>query len=1634
MAEPQITQEQLESALAQAHGNRLQAAKQLGISRATLYRVIRRFTLEKTPRLIADRYQVQREIGSGSQSEVFEVTDTRSNGVEARALKLFRTDAASTSELERWRREARALIALKHPQLVAIHDLGIDSGTSRPFLVMDLVRGVPFATAAAGKSAPWVLRALASALLAVERLHRHGTVHRDLKSENVLIVDDERHGPRAVVMDLGLSEQLGTASEGAGGTLLYAAPELFAGAPASTRSDLYALGVMLYLALTGRYPYQGRTAAETVELATASHFVPASESRADLPASIDMLIASLLASDPAVRCSDARSVLEAIHATLGQVQQAPAASTLSLAGRSDQIGTVVERLLCGESRGIVVVAEDGLGKSRFLEACALELKARGERVVAIEQLDRAFPDASVVVVDDVDRQSPADLAAWESSLSQLGASGPLWLLAARPFDRWTESAAPVLALVAEQSLIAWELPPLDLAAVRALATDVLGPTRAAVIAERLHRSSAGRPLWVQLGLQQMQRHGDRFEASLPQSLEELAGSMLEPLDSGSRRLVETLAVIDAAVPQQLLEQVIARPLEPALTHCIQRGLVHRAGANELSIAHPQLCTAIESLLDAALLRETRLRWVDALAHDESRALLRAKQWLAIGVTEAALPTLRDAIAELEARHLYRAAARMTRTAVDLVAADSPERLELLGRLERQCLLGRDIARGMEAARLTIEAAERGGDLEKQARAWSQLASRHRDRAEWGEALTAASNSVRLADESGAPKVRASARNTAATIAWNSWDPHRALEIFDQTVAIAREAGDQRMVAFALHNTGVIRVLCGYCAAGLEAIDTSEQMLVDLQEPFWRFNTKNMRGNAMIALGHEAAAIREFDAAIEGITALSSELVIDHALESLGLALLRHGSFDRAADVGERLINVAIAASRPASRVSGLLIAGRAAAELDDLGTAREHHRLALSLAEAFEETRQRDFARISIARDLRQSARLDEAREIARQAFDSALRTGNRRPLGLAGLELAEIALMQSQIPEAHRWLDQVQASLSVPSEDAPTRRAALQLLRARSYLAEGRLDLVEREAVEARGSVARYGPAVLCIPLAVLERELAEAQGDRDAAEQAHARAAHALVTIGQRIADPIRRATFLARPDVAPWLQSSRPRVASSQVSSRALSRLYEIGRAVASEGKLDTLLARIVEIAIEAVGADRGLLVLRESTSGALYAAASHGVEERTANDAITISHSVLAQASRGRAVLSRHALDDPQLAQAKSVALFGIRSLMCVPLTAGSEVLGTLYVDSRTNSDGFGPEQLEFLEAIADQAAVALSYARLLGQVSLERDRLQRAIETSHRFGSLIARSSVMQDVFARLERVASSDIAVIISGESGTGKELVARALHFNSPRRERAFLTENCAAIPEPLLESLLFGHAKGAFTGADIDRRGLFELADGGTLFLDEIGDMSLGLQSKLLRVLQEGEFRPLGQERLVHVDVRVVTATHRDLAALVESNQFRQDLYFRLAGVTVTLPPLRDRLEDVPLLAQHFLEQESTSIGCELSFEPAVLKALARYPWPGNVRELSNVVRRLALFASERGRIGLKELRIDPQLGRYADEEPKSAKRVAPAIDPIEVKQALAKSGGDRNKAAAMLRVSRATFYRRLKQLGID
>jgi len=412
------------------------------------------------------------------------------------------------------------------------------------------------------------------------------------------------------------------------------------------------------------------------------------------------------------------------------------------------------------------------------------------------------------------------------------------------------------------------------------------------------------------------------------------------------------------------------------------------------------------------------------------------------------------------------------------------------------------------------------------------------------------------------------------------------------------------------------------------------------------------------------------------------------------------------------------------------------------------------------------------------------------------------------------------------------------------------------------------------------------------------------------------------------------------------------------RDLSALLTMASKTASVEDSESLYWQLLGMIFEVIPAERGAILLTGNAEELLPAFAWDRASgpDRPVRVSRTVVRQVL---ERRSAVMVNDVAGNVELRDAQSLRLEGVRSLLCAPLLAGERVLGAIYLDCSQGGACFDEQHLQMLTAVAGLAALASQRVWRIESLKSENQRLRADLKLDH---SLVGESAALRRALERIAKIAPSDSTVLLCGESGTGKELAARALHTSSPRAQNAFVAINCAAIPETLLESELFGYEKGAFTGAVGQKKGQFEVANGGSIFLDEIGELAPALQAKLLRVLQQREFVRLGGTQPIKVDVRLIAATNQDLRAAADAGRFRKDLFFRLNVVAITMPSLRERGQDTPLLANYFLSRYSQRCKRRVrGISPQAMECLQRYDWPGNVRELENAIEHAVLLGAD-------------------------------------------------------------------------
>jgi transcriptional regulator with GAF, ATPase, and Fis domain len=1613
-----------------------------------------------------DRYVMKRILGEGGAGRVWLVDDRQRPG-HSLALKELAPAGAAQHEAA-FRREFATLACLRHPNLVEVDEFDASPGTGLPRFTLEFIAGRDIVEAVRHEGTGIVLDLAAEALRALAFLHDFHLIHRDLKPANLLVRDVAKLGCRLVIVDFGLALQTGDeASElfRPGGTLPYLAPELLANLAASRRSDLYALGAVFHEIVYGRPPTSLSATGGGSFVRDVSHEAPPLPTLpAGYAAGLDSWLSELLSPERERRPASAAEALARLNDLCGTrfPAETPRTRTARLLS-----GPPAERLASIQSiwnaldpaagpRVVWLCGGPGSGKSRILRWLEAEAILRGWQVeAAYARLRRGLGELrasatkrpTLLLIDEAHAAS-AETVELILRVAREADAPPLRVVVALRVDAIERPALRelVLATGTVPTLARVDLGPLDAEGVRAMACRATGGVVADERVEWLHEACDGSPALAEsLLVEGTWERGGRMRPGGGPAV--VARGRLEMLSARARTWLECVAVLRKGVREEYavtlsgLDAVTARA---ASDEAAVAGLAYRK-AGLWSLESSALVDRLLSELDPERrrsLHRAAAELLDPDSEDGTDLRLAATLWAGAGEMRRALACAVGAAEKRERDNDPAGAASRYADALRLLGRGAPERQALRRKqadaLMRAGMYAAAARAGGAAVRLARSDDERSHALGLQAFALVQ-AGRFR------LALAVAERAARLAVATGQRAALAQARKAAGIGLGRLGREREAVPVLEESRRLFREQADLRGEADTLHALAACRARSyddGAEGDFLEAIELYRRAAAaDGLQPQGGQDLKARVGLAVIRSrsGRFAESSEILEEVKSEAAARGSLGLQEVALSKLALNAIDRGQLDRAIALAEQAADLALHLGD-----HNLILVTRCAVADARIRCGRAGEAVA-GLREALDtpltkvEPEIVDYARMLLANAWMESAGGDdrEIRSLLEQSLAGCRDRGKRR----AWLMALVIEMERRARADCPDPFEPVRSEFEVVLRQAdepvePEIRIRAALAGASFHLVRGgaaAARVLAQDAVEvAKASGALAFEARAAAQLApALEREGRERESD-GVAERGRA----LLDRAAARIDDPALRADFLARPVYAPLRAGD---TAHSRRSETRLTTLYDMIRLLSSETDAEALLETILDLALAAVSAERGMVFLREDREGPgqgeFSVHVARNLETETIRDAESFSRRIVEAAGSGRSILAVDAGTDERFRDLASVSLYHIRSLMCVPLRSRGRVIGTVYLDSRRDGRLFTQEDLRFVEAFADQAALAIENTRMKARLERENRQLAAAAEARTSFSNLVGKSPGILAVFSLIEKVAATDLPVLIRGESGTGKELVARAIHVHGPRRRRPFLGENCAAIPEALLESALFGHVRGAFTGAERDRPGLFEQAHGGTLFLDEVGDMSPAMQVRLLRVVEEGVVRRVGGEKTIPVDVRIVTATHRDLAAEIKAGRFRQDLLYRLQVLTVEIPPLRERPGDVALLASHVLERIAAERGrppCVIDDEAMAL--LTRYGWPGNVRELQNTLQRLSLLAGNRA-IGVPLIESDPVLRKtlIPAREATKATFTLKSGEKEQIQQAIAAAGGNRRNAAKLLGISRATLYRKLGQHGL-
>ena len=1544
----------------------------------------------KAGTVIEGCYEILDTVGNGGIGTVYRVWDFREDTIAALKVLNILGDAAQ----RRFLREFNILSRIRHPRVVVSRRWGLHNG--KPYFSMDFVEGRPLSDliSVVGEreklKSAWLVPFVRQTGEGLAFMHEQGVLHRDLKPSNIMISENNGE-PEVTILDLGLArfrdarEQRLTSPGAATGTLEYMSPELICGRAVDQRSDLYSLGVILYEILTGRPPFTGDDPANILIQHLRKLPCPPHPPFREDPTGIEELVMKLLEKEPIDRYSsvgnllrdlpgiDEQSILQESDTTSVLISPAPVLQP-QFQGREREMKALREILRetgHGTGRLVLVSGEAGIGKSQILEEFQADARVQGMRVLTGRCYENGGPpfgpflemlrdlaqqpggqgsdmEASVRrVLTFIERPAPADLpdpyTAMETLLELLGdLSRETPTLVCIEDLQWTDDLTlrfldfirrdpdpmPLIFGLAcrkveedrlppgienltkgpdAPGIVHLQLEPLGMEETGNLAASMLGEEAVPEAeARRIFRETGGNPLFV---------------------VELIRGSVEEGLiwtdSAGGWRWPESR---EWPIPSGIVQAIELRlgRLRSAQRQALEYASIFRGPFSFDLIAEVwredelQLLETLQGHVRLGLLKDVQDREGD---YQFSHGLIQRA--VCDGISENRRALLHQEVGTALEKQLESGGAKM----LDDLAYhfsrtnDVEKMVRYVMSSGRIALRLQDFSNALENFRTIIE---RGAFSPDSAGGIATGTVLHLDfLCAYAEALCGCDLYIDARRElervmhwasEKTPTQKAYALRLLGTTHLNYGEYQKARPMLLEALELFRKHGE------AENELSVLGLLSNlYVALGKKtvAVKYCKSAAAKCREMGGSLNEAR-------ALMHLAFAAQFTYRNERSKKLLESSLDIlegdgDRAFRHNCLSLLgrvenRLGNFDRAEEIFLGIKDFWAKRGSKLTEAESYLYLGRIALERGDTEAAEGYARDAEQLMSGSRVADEMCRAHSLLAETLAETGRVEEALCWAERAWPGVEYGGNIRAIAwTAKAKSLAVAGRHDEVDSLFKHASEVQG--------APDGLEQVYLL-----IVAGAYYLERRRLADAR-------------------RYLGDA---REAAERLNLRyyagkAADLLERISEETA-----MTFSSKEMVPP-------------LSEEHLVTLYEASEDLTSVLDLNVLLDRVLDRLKKVSRAERVLIALKDEDAVHVEMARRHNLDDMETHE---ISRGVIKWAmERNEPVLSLNAQVDERFRQRASVTEYGIRSVLCVPLRhAESGVIGALYMDHRKIEDLFREEDTALFTAFANLASIAVVNARMYSRIQEQALFFQEKYEDTYRLGELIGRSQVMQEVFKLVDVAAESDMTVLIQGETGTGKELAAKAIHARSKRSAKPFLSANCGALTHELLQSELFGHKKGAFTGASFDRKGLFASAEGGSVFLDEIGNASPQLQSSLLRVLQDGEIRRVGEAAVRNVNVRVIAATNRDLEADVRNGLFREDLYYRLRVLQIEMPPLRDRIEDIPSLSDHILKRVSSDQRKDVpGFTVGAIRALMDHAWPGNVRELENEIRRAVALVED-------------------------------------------------------------------------
>lgn len=1564
-------------------------------------------------------------------------------------------------------REFQVLSQIQHPNIVKVYDYDIGNDAAA-FFSMEYVVGAPLNRIFSGFSKD-LAAALIQILNGLAAFHNRGFVHTDLKPEHILY---DPAGKKAVIIDFGFagsSRQDHTAS----GTFGYIAPEVLKGLIPDQRSDLYSLGIIIYEILSGRKPgaavdptpdlpdeinqiVQRLLAAEPAlrpplpELYRyfSRHLAPDKEQpyeyRVDLPTPVFI--------EPDRFFEKFTAEKTAVVIVVGGAG----------GGKTRLLKEIKFRLQRAGTRALFYRAAEKISLFETLaDLAGFKADRTSEKFSAFEGLCQALIRAGEtqridLIIDDADELGDNDRALINYLGIGLASSGTRLICSAGNAVKFTGAGGWI-----------FHLAPFSPADVRDLIERTFLPLAVrtadgteiplADFSNWLHEQTGGNPLGLSETLKVIKSGGileygstgwqvawdELRRIKIPSRIDDMLSAQLDQLAAEERELINILAVMNCPVEPSVIARIRGLMVDAGLENLKRLGLIREEfeGRRRTVFLTSQFIRAIvEKQLADPDRRRLNADIVGALARTENDNqhyfMIRGRICRELGQEDAALRYFLAAGEHAEKFFDYRLALDAYDQAAQLSRKNDPKNyfdrlLKTAGLLKNLGLTDQALA----AYREIID----NGPAEIRPSVLTDYGRFLCSIGELGPGTESLQKSRSLMDESNPDYIRT--LNVLGYALMTTGQMAPAAELFEQALVRSRIAGDGSEETTAIYNRSVHAWLMNDMDRAISIAEEGLELCRTRGRELDLAYFANLLTTGHLSRNELADARRFNDLAVEIFARTGHVQLLNRALQNKSNILYAEGDLrgsdkilietrDRARQMDNRedlyyaYFNLGIS-QEIYGQFESALEYYRQAVEIKPEEDAPVYRRAVIRFKQGDLQSAQESFLRLDqirinadhhISLALVHAGRADWPKAHAELEQADQRLTENPAPNQIASF-LTSAALIYLEEGDYDKALAHAERLKEWSHDDKYSSIIADAFLKISRYAGERLPDLDltgEETALTNIGYLYELG-LLKKLTAAVLHRI------DRSAHWPKIISALSEGVEIFKRLGcraelAAIQKIQARVLPDLAAEL-------GHQPLPDHYLGTFSRLAELISKELGAEEFPDRIIDLVIAATRAERGALFIKRAKSMEMIA--GRGMDKSTLHDAQNFSRSVLEKSSHSEVVFVPNALANPDFNMKKSVVLNQIRSILCIPLVVSETILGAIYLDSRIPDRIFDPRDRDFLQAVSRILAAVIEKSFIFGATREENVLLKSNIIREIGNGYLVGRSRAMKQVYRNVEDTAPTDLPVLILGETGTGKGMIARLIHLKSRRRDKRFLTINCGTIPETILESELFGHKKGSFTGAISDKRGLLEEAGGGTVFLDEITNTSLTFQAKLLEAIEEKTIRRVGETVTRKIDVRFLFATNRDLEIEVEEGRFRKDLYYRINVFEVEIPPLRDRRNDIPQLAQMFLERFRQEINKSIEgFTAEAMERLKNKFWPGNVRELQNVIERSVI--QTKGRLITPEDIDNRDLVGSDGKTIKSLKKEA-ILDELNATQ------GNVQLTAKNLGINRRTIQRYLKKYKI-